>query len=109
MMLATTATIALFLASCASTPQSPPGSADVRAKLTRLQADANLASRAPIEIREAETAVRLAEIPVPNDPALGEHRVYLADYMVEIAEAKAATRVAEDQRAGLSKDRELAR
>jgi outer membrane protein OmpA-like peptidoglycan-associated protein len=109
MMLATMAMIALFLASCASTPQSPPGSADVRAKLTRLQSDANLASRAPIEIREAESAVRLAEIPVPNDQALGEHRVYLADYKVEIAEAKAATRFAEDQRAVLSKDREQAR
>jgi len=99
---------ALFLVGCASTPQSPPGAADARAKLTRLQADSNLASRAPIEIREAETAVRLAETPVPRDKALGVHRVYLANYKVEIAEAKAATRYAEDQRILLVEARDRA-
>jgi outer membrane protein OmpA-like peptidoglycan-associated protein len=109
MGLATTAMIVLFLASCASTPQSPPGAADVRAKLIRLQSDTNLASRAPIEIREAEAAVRLAEIPVPNDQALGAYRVYLADHKVEIAEAKAATRYAEHQRIALSEASEQAR
>lgn len=107
--LAATAVSALLLAACASTPQSPPGAADVRAKLSQLQSNANLASRAPIEIREAETAVRLAEIPVPDDQALGAHRVYLADHKVEIAEAKAMTRYAEDQRTRLSNDREQAR
>jgi outer membrane protein OmpA-like peptidoglycan-associated protein len=107
--LASTAMIALFLASCATTPQSPPGAADVRAKLTRLQSDTDLASRAPIEIREAETAVRLAETPVPKDQALGAYRVYLADYKVEIAEAKASTRYAEHQRIALSEAREQAR
>jgi outer membrane protein OmpA-like peptidoglycan-associated protein len=109
MGLATTAMIAMLLASCASTPQSPPGAADVRAKLIRLQSDTNLASHAPIEIREAEAAVRLAEIPVPKDPDLGAYRVYMADYKVEIAEAKAATRYAEDQRIALSEAREQAR
>lgn len=109
MVLATTTIFALFLASCATTPQSPPGAADVRAKLTRLQSDAELASHAPIEIREAETAVRLAETPVPKDQALGAYRVYLADYKVEIAEAKAATRHAEEQRIALSEARERAR
>jgi outer membrane protein OmpA-like peptidoglycan-associated protein len=81
----------------------------VRAKLTRLQSDTDLASRAPIEIREAETAVRLAETPVPKDQALGAYRVYLADYKVEIAEAKASTRYAEHQRIALSEAREQAR
>lgn len=109
MALATTAMIAVFLASCATTPQSPPGAADVRAKLTRLQSDTDLASRAPIEIREAEAAVRLAETPVPKDQALGAYRVYMADYKVEIAEAKASTRYAEHQRIALSEAREQAR
>jgi outer membrane protein OmpA-like peptidoglycan-associated protein len=81
----------------------------VRAKLIRLQSDTNLASRAPLEIREAEAAVRLAEIPVPNDQALGAYRVYLADHKVEIAEAKAATRYAEHQRIALSEASEQAR
>lgn len=99
----------VLLASCASAPQSPPGAADVRAKLTRLQSDSNLGSRAPVEIKEAETAVKLAEMPVPRDKDLGAYRVYLADYKVEIAEAKATTRFAEDQRVELSKQREDAR
>jgi outer membrane protein OmpA-like peptidoglycan-associated protein len=107
--LATATIFSVLLASCVSTPQSPPGAADVRAKLTRLQSDSNLGSRAPVEIKEAETAVKLAEIPVPRDKDLGAYRVYLADYKVEIAEAKATTRYAEDQRVELSKQREDAR
>ncbi len=35
--LASMAMIALFVVGCATTPQSPPGAADVRAKLTQLQ------------------------------------------------------------------------
>jgi len=107
--LATAAVFSVLLINCASTPQSPPGAADVRAKLTRLQSDANLGSRAPAEIKEAETAVKLAETPVPRDKDLGAYRVYLADYKVEIAEAKATTRFAEDQRVELAKQRENAR
>lgn len=101
--------VSLLLASCASTPTSPPGSADVRAKLTRLQSDTNLASNAPLEIKEAEAAVRLAEVPVPKDPALGQYRVYLADHAVDIATAKASTRYVEGQRVQLSDQREQAR
>lgn len=108
-VLATATMSAMFLASCVTTPQSPPGAADVRAKLTGLQADSNLASRAPIEIREAEAAVQLAETPVPRDQPLGAHRVYMADYAVEIAVAKASTRYAEEQRAKLGEEREQAR
>lgn len=98
-----------LLVNCASTPKSPPGADDVRAKLTQLKSDPNLGSRAPIEIKEAEAAVRLAEIPVPKDKALGLHRVQMADYTVELAVAKASTRFAEDQRVQLSEQRENAR
>lgn len=108
-IIATATICSLLLASCVSTPQSPPGAADARAKLTRLQNDPNLGSRAPVEIKEAETAVKLAETPVPKDKALGTYRVYMADYKVEIAQAKAATRYAEDQRLQLSEQRENAR
>ncbi len=106
--LAAAATVALLLAACASAPQSPPGSAEVRAKLTQLQNDTDLASRAPLEIKEAEAAVRLAEMPVPKDKALGTYRVYVADHSVDIATAKATTRYTEDQRVLLSKQRESA-
>ena len=45
-----------LIAGCASTPKQPPGSADVRAKLTRLQSETNLASRAPLALKDAEAA-----------------------------------------------------
>lgn len=99
----------LVLAGCASAPVSPEGSADARAKLTRLQSDPNLAGLAPVEIKEAQAAVQLAEQPLANDPALGAHRVYMADRTVEIAAAQASTRYAEDQRAKLGEERERAR
>ena len=108
-VLATAIIVSFLLVNCATAPQSPQGSAEVRAKLTQLQSDPNLGSRAPVEIREAEAAVQLAEVPVPKDQALGTHRVYLADHKVDIASAKATTRFAEDQRLKLSEERERAR
>lgn len=108
-VLTVAAAVSFTLAGCASTPVSPDGAAEVRAKLTRLQADPNLAAGAPAALSEAEAAVRVAEQPVARDPALVAHRVYLADRKVEIAMAQAATRYAEDQRVKLGEERERAR
>ena len=101
----------LLLAACATTPSSPPGSSEVRAKLNALQADPNLAPHARVEIREAEEAVRTAEQPLSRstDPDLAAHWVYLADHKVEIARARAQTRFAESQRSVLGEERERAR
>lgn len=107
--LAATAAMSLLVVGCATTPHSPPGAGEVRTKLTRLESDPNLSSRAPVEIREAAAAVQTAEQPTAKDPALGAHRVYMADQMVEIAMAKAATRYAEDQRKDLDRQRSQAR
>jgi outer membrane protein OmpA-like peptidoglycan-associated protein len=108
-ILAATLVLSVVVASCATAPTNPAGSADVRSKLERLQADPNLSDKAPVEIREAEAAVQLAEQPVGTDVALGKHRVYVADRKVEIAMAKASTRYAQDQRSGLSQERDEAR
>jgi outer membrane protein OmpA-like peptidoglycan-associated protein len=103
------ATVAsVLLAACASAPVAPQGSADVRARLTQLQSDPNLGSRAPLAMEQAEAAVRTAEKPVA-DGALGSHRVYVADRKVEIARARAETRLSEDQRAAITADRATAR
>lgn len=100
----------LVLASCAMAPAAPQGADQVRSKLTSLQNDPDLAERARVEIREAEAAVVIAEQPVPEDEkALGEHRVFMADRTVAIAEAKATTRYAEDQRGRLGEERDAAR
>jgi len=104
-----TALAALVLAGCATIPVSPAGAADARAKLTRLQSDPNLADRAPVALKEAEVAVRVAEEPLADDAALGAHRVYIADRKVEIAAAEASTKYAEDQRAAFDADRDRAR
>jgi len=100
---------ALVLAGCATNPVSPAGAADARAKLTRLQSDPNLADRAPVALKEAEVAVRVAEEPLADDAALGAHRVYIADRKVEIAVAEASTKYAEDQRAAFDTDRDRER
>jgi outer membrane protein OmpA-like peptidoglycan-associated protein len=103
------ATIAsVLLAACASAPVAPPGAADARARLTQLQSDPNLGSRAPLALKEAEAAVRTAEKP-EADSAVGSHRVYIADRKVEIARAQAETRLSEDQRAAITAERAAAR
>lgn len=98
------------LGACATAPVTPDGSAEVRSKLTTLKNDPELSSRARVEIREAEDAVKAAEAPVPDsEEELAAHRVYMADHQVEIARAKASTRLAEDQREQLSEQRNDAR
>jgi outer membrane protein OmpA-like peptidoglycan-associated protein len=97
------------LVGCATPPGAPEGAAEVRAKLTRLQSDPNLAGRVPVALEEAEAAVELAEQPLAADESLGAHRVFMADRKVEIAMARAATDYAVEQRATLSEERAKAR
>ena len=100
----------LFIASCASSPEAPEGALDVREELTALQNNPSLADRARVELREAEEAVELAEQPLKeSDAALTEHRIYMAEQAVAIAEARATTRYAEDQRVELAEQRDAAR
>ena len=104
-VLTVAAAVGLTLAGCATVPVSPDGATEVRAKLTRLQSDPDLASRAPVALQEAETAVRAAEVPQTKDAALGAHLVYMADRKVEIAMAQAVTSQAEGQRVKLGEER----
>lgn len=103
-----TAVASLFLAACSTAPTQPAGADTARSKLTQLQSDPQLATRAPVAIKEAEAAVRAAEEP-QADKEKGEHLVYIADRKVEIAQALAESRLLVDQRAMLSQQRESAR
>lgn len=103
-----TAVASVLLAACATVPVQPAGSAEVRNKLTQLQADPKLGSRAPLAIKEADAAVSAAEQP-QADASLAQHRVYMADRKVETARAQAETRFAEDERVALGEQRETAR
>lgn len=102
------AALSLTLAGCASEPGMPQGAAGTRDKLTLLQGDPQLNSRAPVALEEAERAVLAAEQP-NEDEALGQHLVVMADRKVEIARARAQARFYEDQRTSLSEQREEAR
>jgi len=66
------------------------------------------AIRAPLAIKDADLAVSLAEQP-QADLQLAAHRVYIADRKIDTARAQAETKLAEDQRAELSTQREDAR
>ncbi|TVP89420.1 MAG: DUF4398 domain-containing protein [Pseudomonadaceae bacterium] len=100
--------VVALLAGCATAPGMTPGASEARNNLSRLQADPQLASRAPLAMRDAEAAVSVAEQP-DADRAVGQHKVLMADRKVEIARAQAQTRLYEDQREQLSKQREGAR
>jgi outer membrane protein OmpA-like peptidoglycan-associated protein len=102
------AVTAALVAACASAPEKPAGSAEVRAKLTALQNDAALAAQAPVATKDAEAAVAQAEIIQPDD-ALAAHRVYIADRKVDTARAHAETKAAEEQRTALAEQGEKAR
>jgi outer membrane protein OmpA-like peptidoglycan-associated protein len=103
-----TAVASILLAACTTAPAKPDGAAEARVKLTQLQSDPNLASRAATAIKDADFAVRAAEQP-EADKELAAHRVYLADRKVDTARALAETRFADDQRAVITAERDSAR
>jgi outer membrane protein OmpA-like peptidoglycan-associated protein len=105
--LVATAVSAILLAACATAPVRPSAASEARDKLTRLQADPRLATRAPRALEAADAAVRLAEQP-EADQDLVAYRVYLADRQVEIARADAQTRYAEDHRVVIRAQRDQA-
>jgi outer membrane protein OmpA-like peptidoglycan-associated protein len=99
---------AFLLTACATSSKVPSEVTDVRNKLTSLQANSQLASRAPVAVKEAETAVAAAE-KIPSDKAEAHHLVWVADHKIDIAKAQAEARLLEDQRKALGEDREKAR
>jgi outer membrane protein OmpA-like peptidoglycan-associated protein len=92
--------ISLFILGGCATTKSPEGAIAARAKLTQLENDSALASKAPVSIRDADAAVKKAEIP-NKDKAQSDHLVFIAARKVDIAWAQARTRYLEDQREAL--------
>lgn len=102
------AVAATLFAGCASVPKQPAGSEQVRAKLTALQGQPTLANRAPVALKDAEAAVKIAEMQ-QKDLVLAAHRVYIADRKVDTARALAETNFAEQERTALNERSEKAR
>jgi outer membrane protein OmpA-like peptidoglycan-associated protein len=99
---------AVLLTACATTPVEPDGAAALRARLTQLQSDPQLGSRAPLAMEQANIAVTAAEKPEP-DKAISDHRLFIADRKISIAQAEAQSRLAVDQRKALADQREAMR
>lgn len=101
--------LAALAVGCASTPEGPSAVAAARSKLTDLQSDSQLATRAPAAIRDADMAVRAAEQAENKDKELTKHLVAIADRKIDTAAAQAHTRLLEDQRQGLAEQEQAAR
>lgn len=91
----------LLLAACAADAFKEPGAYQVRASLTDLQSNPSLASRAPVAIDDADSAVREAEQP-QTDHAVARHLVYIAERRVQIARLQAQASFDVEQRRALS-------
>jgi outer membrane protein OmpA-like peptidoglycan-associated protein len=102
------AVAAVLLSACASVPVEPDGAASLRNRLTQLQADPQLGSRAPLAMEQANIAVTAAEKP-QADQALSNHLQFIADRKISIARAEAQSQLAVDQRKGLAAQREAMR
>jgi outer membrane protein OmpA-like peptidoglycan-associated protein len=85
---------------CAS-HKPPEGAVAARERLTELESQPQLATRAPVAIDEARAAVQKAEKP-GKDKAISDHLVLIAERKVDIAWAQAQTRYLEDQRKELT-------
>ncbi len=98
----------LLLAACTASPLKPEGAVSLRSRLTALQSDPMLAKHIPLALVDADVAVAAAEQP-QADSAVGAHLVFMADRRIEIARALAESRLAVDQRRGLTEQREVVR
>jgi outer membrane protein OmpA-like peptidoglycan-associated protein len=102
------AVAAVLLTACASAPVEPDGAAMLRARLTQLESDPQLGSRAPLAMEQANVAVTAAEKPT-TDSVLSAHLLFMADRKISIAQADAQSQLAVDQRKGLAEQREAMR
>jgi outer membrane protein OmpA-like peptidoglycan-associated protein len=99
------AVAAALLGACASAPVKPNGADELRIRLTQLQTDPNLGSRAPLAMQQAAQAVSAAEQP-QADPVVATHLVFMADRSILIARADAQSQYEVDQRKALGEQRE---
>lgn len=99
---------AALLAGCAGGSKGPPPElVRIQTHLEQVQADSRIAPFADKEIREAQVAVDTLERDGRRmDDELFDHNIYLADRLVQIAEAEGLARYAEQRAADLGRERE---
>lgn len=99
---------AALLAGCAGSPKGPPPElVRIQTHLEQLRADPRIAPLADKELREAQVAVDTLERDGRRmDDDLFDHNIYLADRLVQIAEAEGLGRYAEQRAVTLGRERE---
>ena len=98
---------ACLMAACASTPQRPPELVRLENELSRLQADPMVAGNASNELGEARTAIAVIASEGRRMKAdLFDHNVYIADRLLQIADAEGHASGARMQTDKLSSERE---
>ena len=102
------ALISLLLVGCASKPVAPDGAAQVRADLTRLQSDPQLAPLVTVELRDADAAVLAAETPT-DEEAVADHRVVSCDSKNRDRESARRSTSGGKERQAIAADRDKAR
>lgn len=98
----------LAVAGCATVPPGPPPEVvRLQTELDRLHQDPRIVANAVEELRDADAAVAvLAADSRRMEPAFYEHRVYVADRLLQIAEAQGLARFAEVRSRDLGIERE---
>src|SRR5258706_574908 len=91
-ILATAFAASLLLGACAATPTKSTAPSEARTKLTQLQSNPQLTARTAVAVKDAETAVRAAEVP-QRDAELAKHLNYMADHKVAVAIAQSTTAI----------------
>lgn len=100
--------VAMGIGACATVPPGPPPEV-VRLEndLDRLHHDPRIAPNAPTELRDADTAVNMLVTDGRHlDPRDYEHRVYIADRLIQTAEAEGLARFAEVHARDLGSERD---
>jgi outer membrane protein OmpA-like peptidoglycan-associated protein len=103
-----TAVASAMLMACSVKPVKPEVANNARVKLSQLQSNQALAKQAPVAVKDAEDALRMAELP-QTDSEKGAHLMYIAERKVDTAQALAESRLLVEQRTALSQQRETAR
>lgn len=99
---------AAVLAGCASSPKGPPPElVRIQTHLEQVRSDSRIAPFANNEIIEAQRAVDTLERDGRRmDDALFDHNIYIADRLVQIAEAEGLAKYAEQRGIDLGRERE---
>ena len=96
-----------LLVACAGSQPRPPELVRLENELARLQSDPVVSAKAPEELHQATNAVyNLSEHGDDMKAAVFDHHIYMADRLLQIAEAEGRSRFARERIDTLSAERE---